>query len=1700
MGWLASVPTADLIELLKYSEDQPRDERGRFAAGGAGDAGDWQGRQLPEGYYYHGTHPDNFESIRAEGLQPGRPRVSLGRVGAIYFDRADQQRFSTDHGNVLLRVPNEVVGDLPRHAGGYISTEPVPASALEYYGRDGSWHSLTVTKGYSEDEPRDERGRWTDGGGWADPGAKPEASLPPGFDAMTTDQQMDVFRANRLARDAWDRTIAYGVATGKIAPEEAFARGWSPSLPRGQDSIGPLPDTMYHATVAMDSVLENGLKTQDELVAAGLKSTGLGGGTSDTISLTTDKGFADRIAETIVESHDVATGKIGVSDLVGRAQAGGFIEGDAGLRALYETLNGPGSYDLVQKDQTRVNSYTEGFPGAMIASHDEMVKAFGDLGWTPAPDAGHVTGGDGQDRYTAWLRPSTPDEQVADRFSLYRSFLAAQSASGGPTDPVFWSPDPKYYANIDPSQVGVVEAHPVPGAVGYYVGPAEAEWRTWSGDALTVAAVKAVRPDLRKYSEDEPRDERGRWTDGGGGGDAALSSLARSVLADMGDAFPAEAALYVTDRTGVPVQLNERVDPAAFRESMAQFVALQETFHADVDKIVVEPIATKVNIGETGLSIHSVQARTVGDDAGHSVITLNSNTFTQTGLEILKASTGWTVAGTNDPAGLITHEYAHAIDYMAMAQAKAMVEGGDREGQNLMASDPGFRWRIAGMPPGPSGYATTNPQEQFAEYFAGTYAGHLGAFSNQEASVRAYVDSVVTRASKMVTKYSPDQPRDERGRFSSGGGEFAEMPLPGEPSPEERASWAPRDAALSWSGGTSDAPGIGSQAIREALARGGDPPGVTRGAYDIGRTLVSAVDQAPPTTYPLYRGIGFANQADYEAFASTIKDGAKIDMNLSSWTAVRDTAEKFASNVYGTNPAADIGYTPHQVLFSLEPGAKAYDATWDIAQGPQYREHLTDGRFEVQNVSHLDLFSGGTFDTVSLKQIDTFSPDQLVATKAAGGKAHFLPWLERYMDQRMVPPSTAKRDVSDEPRDEHGRWAAEGASFDQMIRDAEPDADPALAVWYGGGYAEIRAAAAGDPNASPRARQYAGEIADAVAASGRQSPEVWRGINVQPHVLDSYRPGAKLDFNLSSWSERKDFAHSFSSMPEMTAAPVVFHAPGGVTGLPIGGDYFEQEWISDGRFTVGSVEPLTITGLPPGLSVEVTHDGVAPGVSALAGTKVSKRTSPLQFSTAARKALMAAYAASYAAGFQDAYPDVPDWVDFQDWGDEAASQATEKTGGWLDALGAALIGGAVSGALFDAWMGSYAASANVLYEQGFGAGAGAQGMVTQATWHATGDEADCDLCDARNGQTWLGDEEHPYPGEGYFGDVCEGGPNCRCELWYEIVPADETSDTAGETGDGGDLAAAAVPDVTKLTVPELLALRTVLEKTDFFTDEGGVVHPIRGSEGYDESIGDRQRSGSGTTNVYTPAYHATYHQGYGSYERCPTCSAYRPPTGPGSAQDHIDRGHNGRWADCAQCTNRRMLESVTATGQLVPVHRLTDEEVKTTADTIARGLATFEAAGGHVDPYVQSAWALKAHVDSVDEQRANGVSGTGPEYAKIALSQDLVNVATDQNGEVLGAHGFRLENLGSSNAAAEIGARKIIGDGIFGTMERQPGTGSAMVATYIRQAADQNVGILIHPVETAKGFWTKMGMQPLTSTYGWGMTAADAKRVAALLP
>lgn len=75
----------------------------------------------------------------------------------------------------------------------------------------------------------------------------------------------------------------------------------------------------------------------------------------------------------------------------------------------------------------------------------------------------------------------------------------------------------------------------------------------------------------------------------------------------------------------------------------------------------------------------------------------------------------------------------------------------------------------------------------------------------------------------------------------------------------------------------------------------------------------------------------------------------------------------------------------------------------------------------------------------------------------------------------------------------------------------------------------------------------------------------------------------------------------------------------------------------------------------------------------------------------------------------------------------------------------------------------YAAPVWTAYQAGRVAGAGEDMVVI---WHAEGDVHTCDLCAERDGKEYTPATLPGFPGDGLFGQICKGGPNCRC--WLEL--------------------------------------------------------------------------------------------------------------------------------------------------------------------------------------------------------------------------------------------------------------------------------------------------------------------------------------------
>ncbi len=179
---------------------------------------------------------------------------------------------------------------------------------------------------------------------------------------------------------------------------------------------------------------------------------------------------------------------------------------------------------------------------------------------------------------------------------------------------------------------------------------------------------------------------------------------------------------------------------------------------------------------------------------------------------------------------------------------------------------------------------------------------------------------------------------------------------------------------------------------------------------------------------------------------------------------------------------------------------------------------------------------------------------------------------------------------------------------------------------------------------------------------------------------------------------------------------------------------------------------------------------------------------------------------------------------------------------------------------------------------------------------------------------------------------------------------------------------------------------------------------------------------------------------------------------------------------------------------------LTSEQVDRAVARISAGADAFREAGGTISR--ASGEDVTKAMLSYSELASNGVinrADYGPRFTYSALSdRPITNIAYTKYGDIAGAHGF-MDTKSDIGAKPGEGLRSTLGFGVIGTLGTMYGTGAALVGQYIKDAAASDSAIVIKPVEAAKGFWTKMGMQPFGATGYWGMGPNDAKAIAAKL-
>lgn len=264
--------------------------------------------------------------------------------------------------------------------------------------------------------------------------------------------------------------------------------------------FGPLPDKLYHVTTAKSAVLagDGVLKSRYDLEQE--RARGLGGGSENTISFTTDKAIAENIRDRMIEAKLVASGGIDLEELIAQAEEGNSAQ-EPWLHDWVKLETGstgeiPDTFRL-QGQGYEVESYPLGATSSDIRAaksdpehrlHSRFAGKEGHGDWSPVGDPSHKASS-GEGVYYNWKRTRPQEDTNQWTFDRYKSWLGFREYAGGPENPVFWGTDARYLASVDADEIAILEYKPKPGAMGVKKS-ALGEWRTWDGTVLELEDVE----------------------------------------------------------------------------------------------------------------------------------------------------------------------------------------------------------------------------------------------------------------------------------------------------------------------------------------------------------------------------------------------------------------------------------------------------------------------------------------------------------------------------------------------------------------------------------------------------------------------------------------------------------------------------------------------------------------------------------------------------------------------------------------------------------------------------------------------------------------------------------------------------------------------------------------------------------------------------------------------------------------------------------------------------------------------------------------------------------------------------------------------------------------------------------------------------------------------------------------------------------
>jgi hypothetical protein len=288
--------------------------------------------------------------------------------------------------------------------------------------------------------------------------------------------------AYRSAEKVWQSKMTLAVSRGEVSPSEAYVAGWAYDEMGARDikHVGELPQELYHVTTARNSVLALGLKTRDEL--SQFSGKGLGGGTSNTISFTTNKKIARDIYRAMKIAHRFLNDKISVDTLEDAAHTG------AGANKPWsanELSSYPENSSMVDKIRTGVVIERGEFGKPPRDYKLYSTERLPDDVWEPF---GYISGYEGKEMMRTYRRKLSPEEVDHYKMQYLKRWLAFREAAGGPSDPLFIFNDTAGFKKIPESDISMLMYKPKPKAVGAKVSGMD-EWRVSTGDIVLLDKI-----------------------------------------------------------------------------------------------------------------------------------------------------------------------------------------------------------------------------------------------------------------------------------------------------------------------------------------------------------------------------------------------------------------------------------------------------------------------------------------------------------------------------------------------------------------------------------------------------------------------------------------------------------------------------------------------------------------------------------------------------------------------------------------------------------------------------------------------------------------------------------------------------------------------------------------------------------------------------------------------------------------------------------------------------------------------------------------------------------------------------------------------------------------------------------------------------------------------------------------------------------